>query len=75
MNVSDQNGVISYATTAENMEAIVVIYGPDGGYTYGGESFYSPAESLKTDAAVAGDVSYGFTVNCFKGASSPKGET
>lgn len=75
MNVTDQNGVTTYANTNENLEAIVVVYDPNGGYTYGGGSFASPAGALKSDPNITGDVSYGFTVNYYKGAVNPKGET
>jgi hypothetical protein len=73
--VTDQNGVTTYANTNENLEAIVVVYDPNGGYTYGGGSFASPAGALKSNPTAAGDVSYGFTVNYYKGAANPKGET
>lgn len=74
MNVTDQNGVTRYATTNENLDAIVVVYDPNGGYTYGGGNFYSPMGALRSNTALAGDVSYGFTVNYYKGAKYPKGE-
>ncbi|MBI2730564.1 MAG: T9SS type A sorting domain-containing protein, partial [Sphingobacteriales bacterium] len=75
MNVKDQNGVVSYANTRGDLEAIVVIYDPNGGYTYGGGWFTSPAGSLKSNASATGKVSYGFNSNYFKGATNPKGET
>src|SRR6185436_14623699 len=36
MNITDQNGVTSYANTQGDLEAIVVIYDPNGGFTHGG---------------------------------------
>jgi hypothetical protein len=75
MNVTDQNGITTYSNTSENLEAIVIVYDPDGGYTYGGGWFSSPAGALKSDPAMAGDISYGFTVNYYKTATFPKGET
>ncbi len=74
MNVTDQNGVISYANTNEDMEAIVVIYDPNGGYTYGGGQFVSPKGALLSNPLATGKVSYGFAINYYKGATSPKGE-
>lgn len=75
MNVKDQTGAVSYANTQGDLEAIVVIYDPNGGYTYGGGYFTSPAGSLKSNPTAAGKVSYGFNSNYFKGATNPKGET
>ncbi len=75
MNVTDQKGVTTYANTNGELEAIVVIYDPNGGYTYGGGWFSSPAGALKSDLNTTGNVSYGFTVNYYKGATLPRGET
>ena len=75
MNVTDQNGVTSYANTNNDLDAIVVIYDPNGGYTYGGGYFDSPAGALKTNPNASGKASYGFTVNYFKNSTNPKGET
>ncbi|HEX3165852.1 MAG TPA: MopE-related protein [Chitinophagaceae bacterium] len=75
MNTKDQNNVVSYANTSGDLEAIIVIYDPNGGYTYGGGYFNSPAGAVTSNASVAGKASYGFSVNYFKGATYPKGET
>jgi hypothetical protein len=75
MNVTDQNKVTSYANTNEDLEEIIVVYDPNGGYTYGGGWFNSPAGALRSDPGAIGKVSYGFSVNYYKGASVPKGET
>lgn len=75
MNVTDQNGITTYANTNGDLEAIVVIYDPNGGYTYGGGWFTSPAGALTANQQAKGNVSYGFTVNYYKGATYPKGET
>lgn len=75
MNVTDQNGLTSYCNTNEDLEAIIVIYDPNGGYTYGGGNFRSPAGALIGNPTATGLVSYGFTVNYYKGATFPKGET
>jgi hypothetical protein len=75
MNVTDQNKVTSYANTNEDMEAIVVIYDPNGGFTYGGGWFTSPAGALTSDPAATGKGNFGFTVNYYKNATFPKGET
>jgi hypothetical protein len=75
MNVTDQTGVTTYANTNGDLEAIVVIYDPNGGYTYGGGWFASPAGALTSGPSASGKVSYGFYVNYYKGATNPKGET
>lgn len=75
MNVTDQYGVTSYANTNGDLEAIVVIYDPNGGYTYGGGWYESPASALISNPSSTGKASYGFTMNYFKSATNPKGET
>ncbi|QNA44166.1 Ig-like domain-containing protein [Lacibacter sediminis] len=65
MEIIDHNGNVSYANTNGDIDAIVVIYDPNGGYTFGGGSFNT----------TAGKVSYGFQNNYFKTATNPKGET
>jgi hypothetical protein len=75
MNTTDQNGVTSFANTNGDLEEIVVIYDPNGGYTYGGGWFASQAGALVSDPLAEGKASYGFTVNYFKNSTYPKGET
>ena len=75
MNVTDQTGVTSYANTNGDLEAIVVIYDPNGGYTYGGGYYDSRAGALVADPSTTGKASYGFTMNYFKNSTNPKGET
>jgi hypothetical protein len=75
MNITDQTGVTSYSNTNGDLEEIIVVYDPNGGYTYGGGWFNSPAGALKSDPSITGKVSYGFAINYFKNATLPKGET
>jgi hypothetical protein len=75
MNITDQKGITSYATTSGYDEAIVVAYDPNGGYTYGGKKFKSPKGALPSQPNVAGEMTYGFQTNYYKGATNPKGET
>lgn len=74
MNVTDQAGLTSYANTNEDLDAIVVIYDPNGGNAYGGGWFQSPAGALDVNPAAEGKASYGFAVN-YKNPAKPKGET
>ena len=75
VNMTDQNGFTTYANTNDNLDAIVVVYDPNGGFTYGGGNFISPPGALIADPSATAEVSYGFTVNYYKNASLPKGET
>ena len=75
MNITDQTGIVSYANTNNDLDAIVVIYDPNGGNTYGGGYFNSPAGALRSDPTATGKASYGFAMNYFKNSSNPKGET
>lgn len=75
MNVTDQNGITSYANTNGDLEAIIVIYDPNGGHAYGGGYFTSPAGALSADPSATGKASYGFAMNYFKNSTYPKGET
>ena len=75
MNITDQKGNTSYATTNGDQEEIVVVYDPSGGYTYGGGWFQSPAGALRSNPAATGIGTYGFAANYFKKSTNPKGET
>jgi ribosomal protein S26 len=75
MNVTDQTGITSYANTNNDLDAIVVIYDPNGGNTYGGGFFESPTGALRSDPTATGKASYGFAMNYFKNSTNPKGET
>lgn len=75
MNVTDQAGVTSYANTNNDLDAIVVIYDPNGGNVYGGGYYESSVGALKSNPSAAGKASYGFAMNYFKNSTNPKGET
>ena len=74
MDITDQNGKTTSTTTNGDLQAIVVIYDPKGGYTYGGGNFYSAAGALTSSPSAIGDANFGFSVNYQKG-KPPKGET
>ncbi|WP_035656451.1 T9SS type A sorting domain-containing protein, partial [Flavobacterium enshiense] len=75
MNVTDQNGITSYATTNGDYEAYFVVYDPKGGYTYGGGKFISPEGALTARPNLTDKVAFGFASNYVKNATNPKGET
>ncbi len=74
MNVTDQTGITSYANTNNDLDAIVVVYDPNGGNAYGGGWFQSQAGALAANPLATGKASYGFAVN-YSNAAKPKGET
>ena len=74
MNVTDQTGVTSYANTNNDLDAIVVVYDPNGGYSYGGGWFASQPGALTSNPQAEGKASYGYSVN-YRNAAKPKGET
>ncbi|HEV8285639.1 MAG TPA: T9SS type A sorting domain-containing protein [Chitinophagaceae bacterium] len=75
LNITDQKGAISYVNTNGDLQALVVIYDPNGGYTYGSGSFTSPAGSVPSNPSATPKISFGFQSNYYKGATNPKGET
>jgi hypothetical protein len=75
MEVIDQAGNVSYASTSGDQEATVVIYDPSSGNAFGGGWFNSPAGALTAKPSLTGKASFGFEVHYFKKASLPKGET
>jgi hypothetical protein len=75
MNITDQKGNSTYVNTNGHLDAIVVVYDPNGGYTYGGGYFSSPAGALTGNPSLKGNVSYGFQNNYYKNSTYPKGET
>jgi hypothetical protein len=75
MNTIDQNNVTTYANTNGDLEAIVVVYDPNGGNTYGGGYYNSLAGALRSNPSATGKASYGFAMNYFKNSTYPKGET
>jgi len=74
MNVTDQSGMSSYVNTNNDLDAIIVIYDPNGGNAYGGGWYESKAGYLSSDRTATGKARYGFAVN-YANASKPKGET
>jgi hypothetical protein len=74
MNVTNNTGVTSYVNTFDDIDALVVIYDPNGGNAFGGGWFQSPAGALTTNSSATGKASYGFAVN-YRNTAKPKGET
>lgn len=74
MEITDQFGNMSYASTAGDQEATVVIYDPAAGNAFGGGWFASPEGALISNPSATGKASFGFEVHYFKRATLPKGE-
>jgi hypothetical protein len=74
LKVTDNTGVTSWVDTQNDLEAIVVIYDPDAGYTIGGGWIASPAGAFASDPNLIGKLSFGFNSKYFKNATNPKGE-
>jgi hypothetical protein len=68
-------GLTHYTNTAGDLEAIVVIFDPNGGNTYGGGYFNSPSGALRSNPSATGKASYGFCDELFQEFNLSKGET
>ena len=74
MNVTDNLGVTNSVGTNGDLEALLVIYDPSGGYTIGGGWLNAPPGSYRADPSLSGKVAFGFNSKYTK-AANPKGET
>jgi HYR domain/PKD domain len=74
MKVTDNMGVTSWVDTAGDLEEIVVVYDPSGGYTIGGGFISTSAGSYPADPSKTGKLSFGFNSK-YMNATNPKGET
>ena len=74
MKVTDNSGISTLTTTAGDLEAIVVVYDPSGGYTIGGGYIYAPLGSMWSNPGATGKLGFGFNSK-YTNAKNPKGET
>jgi hypothetical protein len=74
MKVTDNTGAISSVDTNGDVEALVVVYDPNGGYTVGGGWLTAPPGSYAGNASLTGKLGFGFNVK-YTNAANPKGET
>ena len=75
LKVTDNTGVTSWVDTQDDVESLVVIYDPSGGYTIGGGYIYSPPGAFVADPTLTGKMTFGYNSKFFKGATNPKGES
>ena len=64
MNVTDNFGKTATVTNIGDLESLVIVYDPNGGYVIGGGWYESPA----------GKMTFGFNSKYHSNAKSPKGE-
>jgi PKD repeat protein len=75
LTVTDDQGESGTATTVDGLDAIVVVYDPDGGFVTGGGWIQSPAGAYVPDPSLVGKANFGFVSRYQNGASTPSGQT
>ena len=74
LNVTDNLGITNSVGTIGDLEALIVVYDPNGGYAIGGGWISAPAGSYRANPSLGGKVAFGFNSKYGK-AANPKGET
>jgi hypothetical protein len=85
-NEVNNSGILNFSngaalvTNPNNGDILAMVggkdyYDPNGGNTFGGGYYNSPAGALKSNPTATGKASYGFAINYFKNSTNPKGET
>src|SRR5207253_8535301 len=75
LTISDLCGNSTTNTTIGGLNAMVVIYDPNGGFVTGGGWFMSPIVSGLQYMNVSGKANFGFGSKYKAGANTPTGET
>jgi uncharacterized repeat protein (TIGR01451 family) len=75
LRVDDGCGGSGTATTVNGVEALVVIYDPQGQFVTGGGWFNSPAGAYQPNPALTGKANFGLNAKYKNGATVPSGET
>jgi hypothetical protein len=75
MRLTDSSGATSSVSTVGDLDAIVVIYDPNGGYVTGGGWINSPAGAYPADPGQTGKGNFAFVSKYFRNATNPRGET
>ena len=73
--VTDNRSASTVATTVNDLQALIVIYDPDGGWVAGGGWIQSPAGAYAQMPDATGKASFGFVSQYQNGASIPAGAT
>ncbi|HEX6292918.1 MAG TPA: PKD domain-containing protein [Herpetosiphonaceae bacterium] len=75
LTVTDDDNGTGEATTVGGLEAMVVIYDPNGGFVTGGGWINSPRGAYVANPDLEGRANFGFVSKYQKGATTPTGET
>lgn len=75
LTVTDSYGLQGTATTVDDLQAMVVIYDPEGSFVTGGGWYWSSPGGYVGDPGLEGKVNFGFVSKYHKGADVPKGNT
>ena len=73
LKVTDNNLLSTIATTVDGLEALVVIYDPNGGWVAGGGWIDSPEGAFAAVPSLTGKANFGFVSKYQTGASAPTG--
>ncbi|MGH9802085.1 MAG: HYR domain-containing protein, partial [Blastocatellia bacterium] len=73
--VTDNCGGSGSANTIGGLDAMVVVYDPNGGFVTGGGWINSPAGAYVPDPSLTGKANFGFVSKYKKGSNIPDGET
>lgn len=73
LKVTDDNLLSGTANTVDGLEALVVIYDPNGGWVAGGGWINSPEGAYALMPEMTGKASFGFVSKYQNGASAPSG--
>jgi uncharacterized delta-60 repeat protein len=73
LKVTDDNLLSSTATTVDGLDALVVIYDPNGGWVAGGGWIESPEGAFASMPELTGKANFGFVSKYQNGASVPTG--
>jgi CSLREA domain-containing protein len=75
LTVTDKSGATSTATNVGDLQAMIVIYDPNGGFVTGGGWINSPAGAYRADPTLTGKANFGFVSKYQKGATVSTGNT
>ncbi|HEX8721879.1 MAG TPA: carboxypeptidase regulatory-like domain-containing protein [Pyrinomonadaceae bacterium] len=75
LTLTDGGGATATANQVGGLDALIVVYDPEGGFVTGGGWINSPAGAFRADPSLTGRANFGFVSKYQKGAGVPVGET
>jgi hypothetical protein len=75
LTVTDKDGASDTASTVNGVDALVVVYNPDGGFVTGGGWIDSPTGAYLPNPSLTGKATFGFVSKYEKGTTVPSGNT